>query len=1179
MSFAAASRKDEGRDREGEPSAERADYDGAGPDAEELAYGDMQEHAMRRELRAAAPAAGEPNPSAPSAADADRKGTSDAEPSAESGATTDGAEVHEADSPTTAPQADAAQQPGVLAADDAAPAASDAAPAGTTDAAPSGAVAAAKDGEPISDEQADELGVEVAPASAASADGVGDAGPEPSAGGDKVASSGNGGGDHVAVGDKADAQGGAVGANAVNESAGPPAAALAAELPAPAPAPHAAPRATAAAVHDAEAGISEAMAAERATIASQMAAQRGEAESNAAAQESAVLGGGLTHHAQLLEDFTQRENGARAAFAVLRANVTIIYSTQSALARADAEGAARRLREDAGKQQVAVDAAAETEGNRMRGSAKQHGVRIVSSGSATSRALHGPVNDSIAAAEAIEDGGDREAVKSAIRKAHNKTRDKLLDDSLASHDKLQTQADKNHKELQKQAGKAFTKRDKDLPKLEAAITETGDKLAYRFFHAMLAQLAAISEAERKYIGELRQLRVRAGGVLVASREAASKIRQRGQLHVATIAARELGATAQIDGIGNAAIAELAKHERLPRSRARKIGAAVKGELAKAREQQLAGAADAHGKETATIAGAPGNFSAAVEGKRGELGTQIDGGLGQVVSSINDANAQLNGQFALDRATALTGYTSMQVQFSSESWGKVDELRTDWRNQADHFETTSGGRANDIVAKHGQLLEQMPAKLEGVEKSTIKERHKSRLRRLLEGAWKGFLKFLVGLAIVIALIGLAIILEISIAVVLAIAAVVMLCLALYERFKVLFDAWDDWSLGAKILGVVGTVFAAVGDVFGFTNFVEGIFGSEAVTGRELSDEERAERFTVGALTLATLGLARLFKFGRGAGPRELGEGGGEGQLGEGGGEGAGETTSSESAGSEGTTDSTARETAGDTTAHESSDVEGRAAETEGAASEGAAGETTAGEEPTSDEGRGEQSTRDEPQRTSTDEPQQDTANQQRPRALQPADVDAAMAEIRASGRVTGDIALLEQKANEARRGDQGALGEIEAVLRWIREGSDVEVLPERQNAEVRNPDYRVNGRIREVKTETEAQGTRTIRRKIEDANNQIRRSGLTDASGNPETGGVEIQLNGEMAETPLDVIESEVRRQFTSDRSRSLDTVRVYRDGELAGEWVREPDGRIRRRFPPGDALPPGNPRRPDGDTE
>jgi hypothetical protein len=166
-------------------------------------------------------------------------------------------------------------------------------------------------------------------------------------------------------------------------------------------------------------------------------------------------------------------------------------------------------------------------------------------------------------------------------------------------------------------------------------------------------------------------------------------------------------------------------------------------------------------------------------------------------------------------------------------------------------------------------------------------------------------------------------------------------------------------------------------------------------------------------------------------------------------------------------------------------------------------------------------------------------------------------------------ILEKIVRDARSGQDGALGELEAVKRWISLGKRVEVLREAQNEELptgeyrTNPDYRVDGIVTEIKTRTKRfpdpgqggkRGREWIKREISEANKQIRNSKL------PERGQVELQLRGE-AEMSLNEIEQNVRGNFNSEHGKSLRRVAIYRTGKLVGEWLRNADGAVVRSFP------------------
>jgi len=163
-------------------------------------------------------------------------------------------------------------------------------------------------------------------------------------------------------------------------------------------------------------------------------------------------------------------------------------------------------------------------------------------------------------------------------------------------------------------------------------------------------------------------------------------------------------------------------------------------------------------------------------------------------------------------------------------------------------------------------------------------------------------------------------------------------------------------------------------------------------------------------------------------------------------------------------------------------------------------------------------------------------------------------------VKGDIAKTEA---DAARGQAGAKGELQAMERWIRQGTkadDIELMPEVQNGPT-NPDFRVKGVLTEVKTRTDPlKASNYIKDKIKEANNQIKNSGLDKdspmigISGKGPQGQLEIQLNGDNATTlpSYKLIEQQVTQSFRPDQARSLHRVVVYDADGLVGVWIRSP---------------------------
>ena len=316
---------------------------------------------------------------------------------------------------------------------------------------------------------------------------------------------------------------------------------------------------------------------------------------------------------------------------------------------------------------------------------------------------------------------------------------------------------------------------------------------------------------------------------------------------------------------------------------------MQAELAKLGAAQLQAGQDSHAAELGLVSNASSQFAGLLDEKIAAFTGQLDGAQAQVAQGLSEATASVNGQCTTERATAQTMYLGMFAQLSAPSWVKVHEARSTWRAQADKFVADIKVTADDAVAKHGQIVAALPEKLDAVSKDTVEQRHKSWLGRNLSSIWNGFKAFLNGLKWV--LLGLAVLSIFGIGglMALAIVGLVGLAVGLYHRMKALIGAWGDWPWYGKLLGIVGTAFATVGDLVGLTGMLEGLFQHEAVTGRKMSEAESVERFTVGALTAITAGLLKVFMpkggvgggrgAGRTAGELPPGEVPGEGTIGE------------------------------------------------------------------------------------------------------------------------------------------------------------------------------------------------------------------------------------------------------------------------------------------------------------
>jgi hypothetical protein len=185
-------------------------------------------------------------------------------------------------------------------------------------------------------------------------------------------------------------------------------------------------------------------------------------------------------------------------------------------------------------------------------------------------------------------------------------------------------------------------------------------------------------------------------------------------------------------------------------------------------------------------------------------------------------------------------------------------------------------------------------------------------------------------------------------------------------------------------------------------------------------------------------------------------------------------------------------------------------------------------------------------------------------IQSADVDTVVAAIRNSPQLKDPNGRIDAIAHNAKLGQSGALGELDALRRWIAEGRTVEIRKEIENETLpsgdtrKNPDFLVDGAWTELKTRAdEVVNAKWIKKQISKANGQIKYSDPNPAHIKP--GDVELQLYGPDAGMPIEDMERAIRGELNGQNT-NVRRVAIYRENVLVGEWVRVGSS-IVRRFP------------------
>lgn len=164
-------------------------------------------------------------------------------------------------------------------------------------------------------------------------------------------------------------------------------------------------------------------------------------------------------------------------------------------------------------------------------------------------------------------------------------------------------------------------------------------------------------------------------------------------------------------------------------------------------------------------------------------------------------------------------------------------------------------------------------------------------------------------------------------------------------------------------------------------------------------------------------------------------------------------------------------------------------------------------------------------------------------------------LRTRGQITGDAKAIGEMQRRIAKGEHGALAELESLNHHAEQGRNIEVLPMEGPGGLPQPDFRVDGKLVEVKARIEPLNDRWAREAIRHADKQI---GGSELEINPR-GTVELRLRNQVDTDAalLEKAEAQVQTELRPGNRPSVEGVQLYRDGRLLGEWVQGEGGAIR----------------------
>lgn len=642
--------------------------------------------------------------------------------------------------------------------------------------------------------------------------------------------------------------------------------------------------------------IRTAAAARKQAIAASFAARRARITAHVATKVAHVKADGTQQAQTLLADIAAREQEIRERFAATRAGITAKSAAQKAKAHADEVAALANLaRTIAEKRRMATEAA-ETEAAGTEADGHAHARRA----DAAVQHAHSAVDAAASSAESRSSGAAdnvRSAVRSELQRSKGEVKEgvrakgqETSQGAIGSARKAARGIRDGGRRLAEAVGAKATDLEKSIRDGTAEVLKQIDQQAQLI-------LKRLVETERRATAGLAQARSRIQPALAqATTEVTQRVQQVGDHADADLDAGSAAVLGNVDHGADAALSQLSSVQ--PKNQ-------VSPEDLQTFETQVTTQFDAmctgvEGGLTERTGRITGGFDQATAGFSAALGGKLAGVRAQVATAVGETHALTDAPGSFDAACTTIHDQVKQsrqqgvTQYAGELDHKLTEARTGYTEQRARHNEQIGAKVGEFESSAQQVATKAPDQFSQTAAQVVSEANKSTLQKIWDGIveglkrfWDGMKWFLLALLVVfVILVGIlvaigvtitgAILLEV-LGIALAIVGVIFLVIGVVmATIHRLSQAWDTlgnrpWWQKLLIMVVCSPYFLAVivGDVLGVTPLLEGIFGYDAITGEELSTEERWARATMGALSILTLLLLRrALKGGKGTGTRPV-----------------------------------------------------------------------------------------------------------------------------------------------------------------------------------------------------------------------------------------------------------------------------------------------------------------------
>jgi hypothetical protein len=222
-----------------------------------------------------------------------------------------------------------------------------------------------------------------------------------------------------------------------------------------------------------------------------------------------------------------------------------------------------------------------------------------------------------------------------------------------------------------------------------------------------------------------------------------------------------------------------------------------------------------------------------------------------------------------RSNGQSAHQQTIIQFGNPLQQQIASAKQEWAKSATTTVSGIRDKVTEGLSKNAEIQATAANDFQAVGEKAAEHVESP----ILSGIWRGIVTFAKGLGIFLLLVaavfvllfvgawllGMTVAAGVLLKIALVIVGIGMLLYALYESIQrrtnqlvaVLMESHADPGFWGWVLLIASVTFIVIGDVIGVTPIIEGIIGQEAITGRRLSTEERAEHITVGILTLALI----------------------------------------------------------------------------------------------------------------------------------------------------------------------------------------------------------------------------------------------------------------------------------------------------------------------------------------